>query len=523
MSALARPAVLASVLVGAALALHPALGASRWLPGRPAVLAALFVLAVLAFVARPVLARERRLGGALTAAGVALLVAALAGDGLRGHHGTLTLAEGQSLGSFEETAPDGRALGLRPLGFPVRVERILASGGPSGPRVALVLPRRRGPAELTGERSVAVGRYRFARPRVRTTGGVSRLRVAVSDGTATQVAEVSPGAPARAGDLTISLGEYFPDFALDARQKPFSRSAEPRNPAALLDVQRGGEAYRAFVLQSMPGLHRVEGLGLTFSLLDVEPERTVEIAVHREPVALAVLAGALLLAAGLALSLRLLAARAEGDRHDPALVAGSVLVVLLLVADRGAILAWSFGVSTTAGRAPLPGVGALLGAAFIAALGGSLLLGAGRLAGANAAPAAQAMLWLAVAAATAGLLLAAVRLAGLPVAGTAALPLAGPAFTAACLAASLFATGPGAPSLVVRVARFALPLGVLAALVLAMIVAVSGVLRDGTYATPSARSSAATVLLGLAALEQTRAPGPRRFAFLLSLSALAVV
>ena len=522
MSALARPGVLASVLVGAAFAAHPALGASTWLPGHPAVLAALFVLVALAFAARAA-AGERRLGDALVAAGAALLVAAFAGDGLRGHHGTLTLAEGQSLGSFDETAPDGRALGLRPLGFPVRVERILASGGPSGPRVALTLPGRRGPAELTGERSVAVGRYRFARPRVGTTGGVSRLRVAVSDGTATQVAQVSPGVPARAGDLTISLGEYFPDFALDARQKPFSRSAEPRNPAALLDVQKGGEAYRAFVLQSMPGLHRVEGLGMTFSLLDVEPERTVEIAVHREPVALAVLAGALLLAAGLALSLRLRAAPAEGDRHDPVLVAGGVLVVLLLLADRGAILAWSFGVSTAAGRAPLPGVGVLLGTALIAALGGSLLLGAGRLAGAGAVPAARATLWLAVAAVAAGLLLAAVRLAGLPVAGAAVIPLAGPAVAVACLAASLFATRPGAPSLVVHVASFALPLGVLMALALAIAVAVSGVLRDGTYATPSAAASAATVLLGLAALEPTRVPGLRRFAFLLSLLALAVV
>ena len=112
---------------------------------------------------------------------------------------------------------------------------------------------------------------------------------------------MAPGAPGRAGDLTIALEQYFPDFALDDRQQPFSRSAEPRNPAALLTIEKGGRAYRAFVLQSMPGVHRVEGLGLAFSLLEIEPERTAEIAVHREPAALAALVGALLLAVGLAL------------------------------------------------------------------------------------------------------------------------------------------------------------------------------------------------------------------------------
>ena len=49
----------------------------------------------------------------------------------------------------------------------------------------------------------------------------------------------------------------------------------------------------------MPGVHRVERLGFTFSLLEIEPELAVEIAVHREPAALAALVGALLLAAGI--------------------------------------------------------------------------------------------------------------------------------------------------------------------------------------------------------------------------------
>ena len=523
MTALARPGVLATILAASAVALHPALGASRWLPARSAVLAALVLLAALALAARAVGARERRAGAALAAAGAALLVGALAVDGLRGHHGTLTLAAGQSQNNFDEAAPDGRSLGLRPLGFPIGALRVHGSGGSSAPGVALVLPGHSVPVELTPERSVGFGGYRFARPAATTTGGVTRLRVAASDGAATQVANVSPGAPGRAFDLTIAVEEYFPDFALDESRRPFSRSAEPRNPAAVLSVERAGEAHRVFVLQAMPGVHRVEELGLAFSLLGVEAERTVEIAVHREPAALAALLGALLLAAGVALSLRLEPTPAAGDRETPAIVAGSVLVGLLLVVDRGAVLAWTFAVPGADGRVPLPGVGALLGAALIAALGGSLLLVAGRLAGdgATARPAARAALGLAVGLATAGLSLAVVRLESLPVARATLLPLAGVAAAAAWLAASLFAARSATPPLVSRVAPRALPLAVLAALALAIAVAAAGVLRDGTYATPHAAAAAAAALLGLAALEPTRAPGLRRFAFLLAFLALA--
>jgi hypothetical protein len=54
-------------------------------------------------------------------------------------------------------------------------------------------------------------------------------------------------------------------------------------------------------------------------------------------------------------------------------------------------------------------------------------------------------------------------------------------------------------------------------------VAVAGVLRDGTYATSTAAAAASAALLGLAAIEPTRAPGLRRFAFLLAFLALAAM
>jgi hypothetical protein len=66
-----------------------------------------------------------------------------------------------------------------------------------------------------------------------------------------------------------------------------------------------------------------------------------------------------------------------------------------------------------------------------------------------------------------------------------------------------------------------LPLAVLVALALAIAAGVSGVLRHGTYTTPSAATFAAVALLGLAALEPTGAPGLRRLGFALTLLALA--
>ena len=114
--------------------------------------------------------------------------------------------------------------------------------------------------------------------------------------TSTSYADLAPGRPGATAGLEIALEQFFPDFALDERQQPFSRSLEPRNPAALLAVRRGGETHRAFVIQSMPGVHRVEALGASFALVEAEAERSVTLDVHREPAALLALAGGAVLA-----------------------------------------------------------------------------------------------------------------------------------------------------------------------------------------------------------------------------------
>ena len=104
------------------------------------------------------------------------------------------------------------------------------------------------------------------------------------------------------GDLEIELERYFPDFALDDRQQPFSRSAYSRNPAALLQVRRGGRAFRVFVIRSMPGLHQVPELRQTFGLGEVEPELSLQLQVAEEPFAPLLGVGALLAFAGVLLS-----------------------------------------------------------------------------------------------------------------------------------------------------------------------------------------------------------------------------
>jgi hypothetical protein len=277
------------------LLLHPAVRSEAWLPERGVVLAAVLLLTAIALVLRAV-AAPARLAATLLAVGAVLVVGALGVDGLRGHQGTLSLVPGQSRTHFEERDPEGRSLGLRPLGFSMGLERSMP-----GAALALVLPGEAETVVLTPGRAVSAGGFRFSRPRVVSTGGVARLRVGISGDGEDVTVDVAPGRPARVGDLTIALEDYFPDFALNDQRQPFSRSREPRNPGAILAVQSPRGPFRVFVLRSMPGVHRVESLDRSFALRAIEPEVSAEIAVHREPLAPVALVGALLALAGVVL------------------------------------------------------------------------------------------------------------------------------------------------------------------------------------------------------------------------------
>jgi hypothetical protein len=446
-----------------------------------------------------------------------VLLLALAADGLLAHHGSMRIAAGQARPHFDETGADGRSLGLRPLGFPVVAEAVSPEGA-----VTLALPT--GRALVTADRAASSGGWRFARPRAALTGEAARLRVAASDGTRTFVADVAPGAPGLAGDATVALEQYFPDFALDERQAPFSRSLEPRNPAALLRVERGGESHRAFVLRSMPGVHRVAPLGLAFSLLDVEPERAADLDVHREPAAPFVFLGGLLVLAGATLrGLRLAGPAADRPSSGSLVAAGGAALALLVLADGARVLAWSFGLPSVAGRVPLAGSGVLLACALVATLAGTLLLAARALSGGAAcSPAAgRAALWTGAALLALGLGVASVRVAVLDEgARPSVLPLLALAAGLLVLVAALLATRPAPLPAWAGLAGRAVPAGAAAAALAALVLGVLAVGREGTYASDAVAASSAAALLGLAALEPTPARGALRAALLVALAAL---
>jgi hypothetical protein len=286
-----------ALLVTAALVLHPALRSNEWLPERETALAAVFLLVAVALVARALATPgPRRVAAALLAGGGALVIAGVGADGVVGHRGTLDLVPGQSRTHFDERGRDGQALGLRPLGFTLGVERTLPGGA-----AALALPGRSEPALLTPARAVGHGGYRFGRPRQVPTGAAARLSIAVSGGGGDVLVDLVPGQPAPVGELTLSLREYYPDFALDDQQRPFTRSLEPRNPLAILSVESPQGTFPTFVLRAMPAAPRVEEIGRSFALVGVDPEEKVEIDVNREPLAGLALLGALLAVAAVIL------------------------------------------------------------------------------------------------------------------------------------------------------------------------------------------------------------------------------
>ncbi len=287
MNAFAHPAFLAGAPLLLALAIHPGVRTASGLAVAPVVVAilALFVLLSLVAVAR------RGLGEGLLAAGALVLVAALAWDGARGQRGELALRVGEGKSNFTEEGLGGRSLGLRPLGASVLLESLLPDGS-----ARLRVPA--GPVDLAPDRVASLAGFRVGPARIGPSGEARSLGVAVTIGATTRETEVRPDLPGRVGDLTIALERYFPDFALDAKQQPYSKSNEPRNPGALLEVERAGKRHRVFVLQSMPGLHRLEEIDGSFALRSVDPDFLVDIGVHREPAAGLALVGALLVGVG---------------------------------------------------------------------------------------------------------------------------------------------------------------------------------------------------------------------------------
>jgi hypothetical protein len=359
---IASPAFTAvmAALLGAWI--HPALGLAERLPLLPPALALLLVASLVA--------RAATAGRAwpVLAAGAGMLLAGLGWDAIRGHVGKLELEIGEAANNFAELGAEGQPLGLRPLGFSVRLEgadldggaRLSTTSGDGAPRELRVAP----------DRAATFVGVRFGRPVWAASTGATTLRLSVTTGATTRDVVVGGGEVVHVGDLEIALEQYFPDFALDANRQPFSRSNQPRNPGALLHVRQAGREFRVFVLRALPGLHKQEGLDASFALANVEAPQVLRLAVGESPAAWLVGLGLVVSVAGLFLGTRRSVTVSTQGMLWPASACALSLWVALAFLDGARVLHWRFG----AGRTEIPGAGLVLGLALLAALAAFLLL-----------------------------------------------------------------------------------------------------------------------------------------------------
>ena len=288
MTRLGASAAVALMALALGLAASPDLPFHEWQPAVGGVVAGLTALFVVVLL-------DRRAPRRLVAVGAATFALAVAYDAVRGEQGSMTLAQGQGTRTFEEEGPGGRRLGLHPLGDAVVLEAIEPDG-----TVVLGQTDAQRRVRVSPRRAATVAGYRIGTPQ-RVPSGGARLVIRVSRGAEGEIT-LREGETGRAGDLEITLPRYFPDFALDERQQPFSRSDEPRNPAALLGVARGTASWRVFVIRAIPDIHHPEGLDRTLTLADVVPDEAVMLSVQREPAALLAGLGLLVAAIGVAWS-----------------------------------------------------------------------------------------------------------------------------------------------------------------------------------------------------------------------------
>jgi hypothetical protein len=510
LNALASPAFVAAVAALLALVVHPALGLATRVPLLAPALGLLFVASL---VARAGASRARL----VLALGAVVAVTGLAFDALRGVSGVVELAPGESATRLSELGPDGREIGLRPLGFSLRLADVDAAGalqleaqGPDGTRHLRV----------SRSRAATFGGLRFGSPVWQASDGAGALRLAVTRGADTQEVTLADGGLAMLGDLEIALERYFPDFALDAQRQPFSRSNEPRNPGALLHVKRGAEEFRVFVLQALPGIHRQSGLDASFALLGIDSPRVARLAAASEPAAGVVAAGLLLMLAGL-----LLEARSLADPADVAGGAGAALLAtaLLAIVDGGGLLRSRLGLETATGRVELRGAGLPLACALLAGLAAFLLLALACQTGrAAAARRGRGALVLAAGLASLGAVVAVMRALALPeplrFAAQQELAVVGAAALVALIGAGRLLWPAGTAARLTNGLVRAAPVFLCGVVVVAGVVAFQ---RAGAYDRPAVAAAASAALLTLAAVEPTAASRALAAAALVAVAWLA--
>jgi len=87
--------------------------------------------------------------------------------------------------------------------------------------------------------------------------------------------------------LDIYVHRFLPDFVLDENRRPFSRSNEPNNPAALVEVMQGGEKiFSGWLFARFPDfgqIHPDKSAPLSLQLKDYTASQYSVIHVSRDP------------------------------------------------------------------------------------------------------------------------------------------------------------------------------------------------------------------------------------------------
>ena len=113
-----------------------------------------------------------------------------------------------------------------------------------------------------------------------------------------------PGESAEAGDgITVSALRFVPDFVITEGNKVATRTLEPHNPAALIEIRRGdGKADSAWVFANYPGFAHFGEAGasdLTLELGEYRAPQYSVIMAARDPGAPVIWSGCAVLMAGL--------------------------------------------------------------------------------------------------------------------------------------------------------------------------------------------------------------------------------
>ncbi len=113
-------------------------------------------------------------------------------------------------------------------------------------------------------------------------------------------------APLEGEDLKIMIARFIPDFVLDEKNQPTSRSPQPNNPAVYIEGRRGQETvFSGWVFAKFPDftrLHSAKETDLSFEFKDVKAPEYSVIQSARDPGALWIWIGSALLMAGLFLA-----------------------------------------------------------------------------------------------------------------------------------------------------------------------------------------------------------------------------